>query len=232
MADLAAMAGKTFRVRFAFYLNGSRYTSTTDGIGWYLDAITFADVLQFGATSTGVFTTNTPTLPAPEEEAWIIEVTPVAGDNSFPGSTQTLEVLDVSSFADWAAYYEAAGGLAAGSLTANSDPDKDGRTSAFEFAFGSNPVVADPTPAGFPSIQPSSTHFVMRYQIDTALTGVTITPEAGSGLGSWYTPGQPGAPSGFTDSPASSVGTLQTREAAIPRGSGPAVFMRLRATVP
>lgn len=231
-ASLAVMSGKRFKVRFMFDATGSVNVGTGAGLGWYLDAISFTDVLQFGTTSTGVFTTNTPTLAAPEEAGWIIEITPVAGDNSFPGASQTLSVLDLSSFANWATYHEAVGGLSAGSLTANSDPDKDGRSSAVEFAFGSNPVVADAPPPGFPALQPSSTHLVMRYQIDTTRTGVTLTPEAGTMSGLWHSPGQPGAPAGFTDSAVSSAGSLQTREARIQRGSAIRQFLRLRATVP
>ena len=231
-ASLASMNGKRFKVRFMFDATGSVNVGTGAGLGWYLDAISFSNLLQFGTESTGVFTTNTPTLAAPEEPGWIIEINPVAGDNSFPGASQTLEVLDLSSFANWVTYHEADGGLSPGSLTADSDPDHDGRTSAFEFAFGSNPVVADAAPPGFPSLQPSATHFIMRYQIDTARTGVTITPQAGTMSGPWHSPGQPGAPVGFTDSAVSMEGGIQTREAMVPRGAATRQFLRLRATVP
>jgi hypothetical protein len=235
-ASLAAMNGKTFRIRFLFDLvfnpSTSRYTQTDPGFGWYIDSITFANVSQLGTATTGWTTTTNPTLPAPAAASWHVQVEPVIGGASFPGTSQTLELLDTNTFTDWASYHETQGGLSPGSLTADSDPDGDGRGTALEFAFGSNPVLADPAPPGFPSIQPSGTHFILRYILDTARTGVTITPEAGTDLGAWYTPGQPGAPTGFTDSATSTAGTLQTREAAIPRDSGPAVFMRLRATVP
>ena len=231
-ASLAAMNGKRFKVRFIFDATGSVYVGTGANLGWYLDAISFANVSRLETSSTGVVSTTNHTLPAPAASSWIIQIDPVVSGDSFPGASQTLQLLDTNTFTDWASYHETQGELSPGSLTADSDPDGDGRSSALEFAFGSSPVLADPAPPGFPSIQPSGTHFILRYILDTARTGVTITPEAGTDLGAWFIPGEPGAPAGFTDSVVSTTGTLQTREAAIPRDSGPAVFLRLRATVP
>jgi hypothetical protein len=237
-ASLGPMNGKRFRIRFMFDATGTVNVGTGANLGWYIDAIRFTNVYQPGTVTTGSFTTNTPSLAAPAALSWIIQIDPVVGGNVQPGSSQTLRlldpnrVLDLKVFSDWAAHHEAHGLLWPGALTANSDPDGDGRSSALEFAFGTNPVVADGVPSGYPSIQPSATHFVLRYEVDTALNGLTVTPEAGTSASAWFTPGQPGAPAWFTDSLISTSGTLQTREAKVPFSSGARGFLRLRVMVP
>lgn len=231
-ASLATMDGKRFKIRFMFDATGSVSVGTTTGLGWYVDAITFASVYEPGTKATGTFATNAPDLPAPAASHWLLQINPVVGGHSFPGTTQTLRVLDTKSFADWAAYHEAHGGLPPGSLTPVSNPDGDGLPSSLEFAFGSNPLVPNAAPSGYPAVQASPTHFVVRYQFNTALTGVIVTPEVCTGSGCWFSPGQPGAPDGFEDVLVSSAGTVQTREARIPLDSGPRHFIRLRTTVP
>ncbi|MFM7181051.1 MAG: CAP domain-containing protein [Verrucomicrobiales bacterium] len=231
-ASLAIMNGKRFRIRFMFDATGSVNVGAGSGLGWYIDAVTFANVSQLGSTSTGVVATANPTLTAPNSSSWMMQINPIFNGNPLPGTTQTLQVLNGTSFAGWATYHEGQGGLSPGTLTATSDPDKDGRSSALEFAFGSNPVLADTSPSAYPSLYPSATHFILRYKLDTALTGVTVMPQAWAGSGAWYTPGQAGAPAGFTDSLVSTSGTLQTREAKVPLTSLPRCFLRVRATVP
>ncbi|MCX6865765.1 MAG: hypothetical protein NTV46_06010, partial [Verrucomicrobia bacterium] len=137
------------------------------------------------------------------------------------------------SFARWAAEIETANSLAANSI-ANAplaDFDHDGRSNLLEYAFGSAPDVGnDPAPR-MPVAQTSPTHFVLQYQCDTALTDLSFTAQACSDLTHWQAPGEVGAPSGFTDTLISTTGTVQTREAKIPRSSGNC-FMRMCITQP
>lgn len=237
-ASLASMAGKRFRIRFAFQINGSYYNNTNVGAGWYLDAIHLSHVYGLGTPTTGVFNTPHPTLTAPSGSGWHIHIQPVISGNLFPGSSQTLRLLepnqglDLNKFGDWALHREAWGQLWPGSLSASSDPDGDGRETALEFVFGSNPAVSDPAPSGFPGIHPSPTHLVVRYQVNTALVGIEVGPQVWTGGGTWFSPGQSGAPPGFTDSLVSTNGSIQIREAKVPISSGPKNFIRLRASLP
>ena len=83
-----------------------------------------------------------------------------------------------------------------------------------------------------PVAQNTATHFVLQYQRDTALADLTFTAQASPTLGNWKAPGETGAPTGFTDVLISTSGTVQTREAKIPRTSGARCFMRMRITKP
>ncbi|MBC8127614.1 MAG: hypothetical protein H8M99_10790 [Gloeobacteraceae cyanobacterium ES-bin-144] len=77
----------------------------------------------------------------------------------------------------------------------------------------------------------TATHFVMSYQQDTALGDITFSPEACASMTHWTAPGVAGAPVGFSDNLISTNGTLQTREASIPRSNG-AYFLRIKITQP
>jgi hypothetical protein len=52
--DLAAFAGKDIRLRFNYsFFSGSLFNQTDDGVGWYIDAISFANLVNLdGATTT------------------------------------------------------------------------------------------------------------------------------------------------------------------------------------
>ena len=234
--SLASMQGKAFRIRFLFDLifdpSTSRYTQTSAGVGWYIDAINFTNTWQATTSSTGTLSGTSGSLVAPASTPWHLMVRPIVGGYLFPAAEQTLQVVDTNVYANWVAYHEAAGGLAPGALTAGSDPDGDGRRSLLEYAFGSNPVVADAATSTFPVVQPSATHLVLRYGRDTALSGLVITPEASDGSGVWRIPGQPGAPVGFVDVLISTTNGVQTREARIPLSAGGKHFLRLRTSVP
>lgn len=233
---LAGMAGKSFRVRFILqFSSGSWYGgATADDHGWFIDAINFSGVSSLSdtvaetlATTSGSFT--------PAEGSYLMSVAPVISGREFPATYQTLAAAaePPPSFATWAAETEAAHSLAAGTLAdAMGDYDGDGRCHLVEYAFGGSPVLAnDPTP-GMPAMEMTATHFVLRYHRDTSRGDVTLTPEASSSLGVWTAPGDPGAPAGFTDDLVATDGSIETREAKIPRSSGASLFMRVRVSRP
>ena len=152
------------------------------------------------------------------------------GAGSANSNAATVTVLD--PYSSWALSFESAKGLAPGTLSNNpsGDWDQDGRSNLIEYAFGTSPVLGnEPTPR-MPVNSFTATHFVVRYQRDTALTNLVFTPQACPVLGNWKAPGQIGAPAGFTDSLISTVGTLETREAKIPLSSGSACFIRIQVT--
>jgi uncharacterized protein YkwD len=231
--NLGAFSNQFVYIRFVLKYGGdSYYYGPSNTTGWFIDNLTFSDLEEVSVSSEGLSGATNFSINTNQTDTTVVQVNPLVGSYVFPGASEILQVSDTTSFAGWAAYHESIGGLTGGALTANSDPDGDGRSSALEFAFGTNPVVADGVPSGYPSIQPSATHFVLRYEVDTALNGLTVTPEAGTSATAWYAPGQPGAPPWFTDSLISTSGTLQTREAKVPFSSGARGFLRLRVMVP
>jgi len=117
---------------------------------------------------------------------------------------------------------ESSNGLAAGTITnqPNADYDHDGRSNLIEYAFGTSPVVANDLAPRMPVAQTTATQFVLQYQRDTNLTDLTFTPQACSTLGNWKAPGEVGTPGGFTDVLISTSGSVQTREARVPRTAG------------
>ena len=135
------------------------------------------------------------------------------------------------SYATWAANFESSNGLAAGVIAndPNGDYDHDGRCNLIEYAYGTSPVVAnDPAPR-MPVAQITAAQSILQYQRDTSLSDLTFTAQACCTLGIWKAPGEAGAPSGFTDVLISTNGTIQTRQAIIPRSSGNC-FIRVRIT--
>lgn len=134
-------------------------------------------------------------------------------------------------FTSWALNLESSHALPAGTISNPSgDADRDGRSNLMEYAFGTSPVAGnEPTPR-LPVNSITATHFVVRYQRDKALTDLVFTPQTCPTLGNWKAPGQAGAPTGFTDSPISTLGTLETREAKIPLSSGGSGFIRIQVT--
>ena len=157
-------------------------------------------------------------------------------DPNYQGSASGSLVISapLPSFASWAANLEVSNGLAAGTLgnAPDADYDHDGRSNLIEYAFGTSPVIAnDPAPR-MPVASITATDFVLRYQCDTALADVTLTPQACTAPGTWLAPGDAGAPSGFTVTVVASNGSVQTREAKLPRTTPGNGLLRLRVARP
>lgn len=227
-AALTTMSGKAFRVRFLLNNTGGYFPNSGDSFGWFIDAITFSgvatrsnNVVQSLAGTSGNFT--------PSVGTYLMSVSPVISNRDFPASYQILTVN--RTFRTWAAEFESANSLAAGAIAnqPNADFDHDGRSNMLEYAFGSAPHLSnDPAPR-MPSNQSTPTYFIVRYQRDTALDGLTFTPQACSDLAHWKAPGEAGAPLGFTDSVTGTVSGIETHEAKIPKASGNC-FIRVRVT--
>ncbi len=248
-AVLTGMAGKAFRLRFQLcFGGGSYYPYTGDDFGWFLDAIALSGVATLQniqcQTLTGTSGSFTPGVGI-----YLLAVSPVISERAFPAAYQILTVADTqyqgqatdtlvitspptATFEQWASALEVAGGLAAGALSnqPNNDFDHDGRSNLIEYAFGSSPVVGnDPAPR-LPASYTTDTHFILQYQVDTALTDLTFTPLASATLGYWQAPGEAGAPSGFSDAVIATNGSVQTHVATIPRSAGGTGFMQVRVT--
>jgi uncharacterized protein YkwD len=234
--SLAAFANKKFRIRFLLeFTAGGNYYPPDEETGWYFDAIQFSGMQQLEnevvtslAGTTGSYT--------PSTTGTILQaINPVISGTEFPGTFQTLTVAagPPPGFATWSANLESANSLPPGTLSdANGDHDKDGRANLLEYAFNTSPVTSSETTPRWPKVTsaPNSPLLTVDYQIDTSMPNLTCVPEAGASLSGWFTPGEPGAPIGFTDQLISTNGNIQTRRATLPVAAENKGFIRMRVT--
>ena len=176
---------------------------------------------------------TTPGLSTGTYNYWVRVTNPAGFVNSKTAQVTSITGTVPRSFTTWATEIESANTLTPGSI-ANvlTDYDHDGRSNLIEYAFGTSPIVGnDPTPR-MPVVIANPANQIIQYQRDTALTDITFTAQASSNLGTWKAPGETGAPTGFSDALITTTGTVQTRQASVPRSSGNKIFLRLRVTQP
>jgi len=238
--QLPMLAGKAFKLRFfTSYLFGSGgiYSSTGSDYGWMIDSINFSNIssltnpiTQTINGSSGVFT------PTAQGNLLMI-VTPKNSGTSFPASSQMLQVTSQPpppTFTSWATLLEYSSGLSSGTLALypNGDPDHDGIQTLIEYAFGSSPVGTNPPSSRMPKTVENETHYILRYQRDKSLTDIVLTAEVCADLISWKSPGQVGAPEGFTDILVSTSGNIETREVKVPKIAMQNCFMTIQVRRP
>lgn len=232
--SLATMANKNFRVRFLLQFSGGSYYPGQYGnsYGWFIDAINFSNVQELQNESVTTLAGTSGTITPSATGSSLHAIYPVISNLDFPPALKTVTVQagqQPSTFATWAANLETANSLPAGSLAnPDGDYDKDGRANLLEYAFGTSPVQAAETQPRYPVPFISSGNMVVNYQVDTSLTDLSYIAEANTTLGTWRTPGQAGAPAGFTDQLVSTNGSIQSRKATIPLSAGARVFFRVR----
>lgn len=197
-------------------------SGTSPAFQWYAGASGVTTSPVAGAVSasftTPSLTTNT---------SYWVRATNAAGTADSNAALVTVN----DPYTSWALNLESAGGLPAGTISNPAgDADQDGRSNLVEYAFGTSPVAGSEPMPRMPVNSVTATHFVVRYQRDTALTDLVFTPQSCPVLGNWKTPGQVGAPAGFTDTVISTVGSMETREAKIPLSSGNSCFIRIQVT--
>lgn len=231
---LTAAAGKDFLLRFAFgVVSGSYYTGTSSGFGWFVDAVTFNDVLDTTGAVTGSIPgggrdfTFVPAAPG----SWLLTGrASVAGRSlAFGPALEVTASTAPPAFSTWAAGYESSAGLAAGTL-ANApaaDHNKDGVANLMAYALNLSPVAS--ASALLPKASVAQGSLSLDYPRRTDRADVSLIPQVSPDGVNWFTPGQAGAPAGFTDTVLSTAGNVQTRRAAVPV-SGGRRFLRLKAT--
>lgn len=238
--SLAAVANRDFQLRFNFTISGtSFFNSTNNSTGWFIDAISFTDVLD--TTGSEILPLNNATTftfaPAATGQ-WLISVRPVVSGRplSFGPPTEVTAVSSSppSTFAAWAAGFRSLqAGLAAGTLANNpaADQNRDGVANLMAYALNLSPV--SPAAPALPQGVAAGASFRLDYPVVTTRTNVTLTPQISTDLRTWFTPGQSGAPAGFTDTVLTTSGSLQTRRASVPAPAATSgvkhYYLRLRA---
>jgi uncharacterized protein YkwD len=233
--SLATVAGRDFLLRFAFGLAGTTYyTGTGATFGWHVDSVAFTDVLD---TSGAVITpisgggrSFTFTPPA-STGTWLFSGRAVISGRTLefgPSLTITAQPPG-GKFNTWAATFESSAGLPSGTLSnaPAADYNRDGIANLMAYALDVSPV--SPGAAGLPRAVVTGGHLRLDYTRRTDRTDVVLVPQVSSDLTNWFTPGQSGAPAGFTDSSVSLSGTAETRRATVPL-SGTHRYLRLKAT--
>jgi uncharacterized delta-60 repeat protein len=134
------------------------------------------------------------------------------------------------SFAAWMAGY----GFSGGSEAEDADPDGDGLANSLEFVLGGHPGRAAPVERPLAAIDTDMLLFTFSRDDISETADLTLTVEAGTDLLTWptvYTIG----PDAARSSPAVSVvengSAADTITVAIPRGSIPARFVRMKVVV-
>lgn len=231
--DLAAFAGKEFRLRFLLdFPGGSTYAATDDDFGWFIDAISFEDVSEPTQLASATLTGTSGSFPV-ESGRYSISIAPMISGNLFPAGSREIEIAGaaVPVFATWAATAEADANLPAGTISANpgGDADADGSSNLVEYAFGTSPAAAgDAAP---PVIVADNADLVLRYTVRGDRPDAVAVAVISSDLAGWKAADETGAPAGFTDLQVSEAGNLKTREARVPRAAGQ-YFLRVRVTLP
>jgi len=232
---LTAVAGRDFMLRFNFTITGSGYnTGTNNSAGWFIDAVTFTDVVD---------TTGAPVTPLGGETAfsfapdtpgnWILSARPLISGRTFvfgPGKeVSAIPAPPPPSFLVWAVGFEVSAGLAPGtlSLAPTADFNKDGVANLVAYALGLSPV--SPSVNSLPLPVAAQGALRLDYPVLLDRTDVSVTPQVSSNLQTWFNPGQTGAPAGFSNSVISTNGNVQTRRASIPL-TGQDYYLRLRTT--
>jgi hypothetical protein len=96
--SLAALAGKDVRLRFNFtFSSGSFFPQTSDGIGWYIDGVSFTNLVDLGGATTATLPAGTTfAFTAPEPGDFLLAVSPVISgrDFSFGPPTAVTAIAD------------------------------------------------------------------------------------------------------------------------------------------
>jgi hypothetical protein len=245
--SLAAYAGQVIHLRFIMKRNaGSVYPGVSADYGFFIDDVTVTNATQLaGSTITNLagnatsFTLDSTSAGAAlvEGRSYILRIRPNVGCHWFGfGAMKTVTAVapppppPTPTFTTWAVALETAHSLPAGTISdANGDADHDGRSNLIEYAFGTSPVSGNDPSTNLPAHSISETHLILEYRRDTTLSDLAFTAQACPTMGNWKSPGDPGAPEGFTDESVSTEGVIETRQAKIPRNAGNC-FLRIRVT--
>ena len=94
-ASLAAFAGKDILLRFNYsFFSGAFFDQTSDGVGWYIDTVTFANLLNLdGATTTTLPDSTLFTFTPSSTGAFLLAVSPIISGRDFGfGPTKAVTV--------------------------------------------------------------------------------------------------------------------------------------------
>lgn len=231
--SLAAYAGKSVRLRFAYrYNSGSYYPYADAGVGWYIDEISATNLYGLGAAVTSAVPSGRSFAFTPASAGtYLLAVRPLTPGRTWPfGPYLEVNASAIPPFTAWATQQETAASLPAGTIANHptEDYNNDGVANLAAYALGLSAVARATPPA--PAI--ADGRLRLSYQRDLTRTDATITAQISTDLTTWHALGAAGAPAGFADALLSSNGSVETREASVPLTSGTRLFLRLQIARP
>ncbi|HWB03663.1 MAG TPA: CAP domain-containing protein [Verrucomicrobiales bacterium] len=232
--SLASVAGRDFLLRFNFTVTGTPFnTGTGNNTGWFIDAVNFTDIVDTaGATVTASPGQNFFFTP-PATGIWLLSARPIVSGRTLEfGPVREVDAViapPLPVYAVWATQFELSAGLLPGTISGapTADYNKDGIANLVAYGLGLSPVSASST--SLPQAAAAGNSLRLDYLRHTDRLDVSVTPQISTDMQTWYNPGQPGAPAGFTDGVVSAAGTVQTRRATVPV-SGRNLYLRLKVT--
>lgn len=237
--SLSAYQGKAIRVRFAYTVSGSRFTQTDAGVGWYIDTLTFTNLsLLSGVTTVDGIDTASFSFNAPAAGTYLLAARPYISGRywAYGPVKEVTAAVGPPGFAGWAAPFEVAKGLPAGTLSNNpaADYNGDGYSNLMAYALNLSPVghPTDNDADKLPKMEVVAGSFQLTYRRDLSKTDVVYESQAAGELGTWFVVGQGDAPAGFVDALISTSGDVETRRASVPMAGNEKLFLRLQVRRP
>ncbi|MCC5839063.1 MAG: hypothetical protein JJT96_02980 [Opitutales bacterium] len=234
-ASLAAFAGEVVRIRFRYAVGGGHFPQTSDGVGWYVDAVEFHGIETLTLEDEATVDPGAEYVFTPSSEgASMLVAQPRNFDRLWPaGPPLLVEAMAApGGYAAWAQMWESSGGLAAGALAGapTADFSKDGLPNIAAYALALNPLVSSVGEA--PRWREVDGASVFEYTVDTTAEGVAVVPELSTDLADWHPVGA--APLGFASADAlvSSEDGIERRRVTFTNGFPSSVYARVRISVP
>ncbi len=233
--SLSAHAGQLLQIRFNYHFaGGSYYPQSSDGVGWYVDEITFEDVAMISLIEEATVAPGAHYVFEPSDAgASLLVVRPQNLDRWWPtGLPVEVEAEVGLSYETWAHNWEIAGDLAMGSLigTPTEDPGNRGIPNIVAYALGLNPLID--SVGDLPGWVQTDAGIVFEYTVETAATGATVVPEISTDLTNWHPVGAAALGFNSEDQLHSAQGSVQTRRIILPSATPSAAFFRVRVAFP
>lgn len=183
----AEAAGKVCQLRFRLSVSGSYYPNTGDNYGCYIDDIQVTNSSEFTGATTAELASNASSFsftPAVVGD-FSLQIQPQIGETQWFGYGPLLDVTAVNSSGLPAWRQTHFGSSANSGLGADAeDPDHDGLANIVEYAFQSNPNVAN-LPAGLPVVHKNGASLDFVFTPDPAATGLTFLVQESTDLANW-----------------------------------------------
>ncbi|TAG27597.1 MAG: hypothetical protein EAZ36_06650, partial [Verrucomicrobia bacterium] len=129
VVSLAAYAGKVVRLRFRYaFTSGSWFDQTSDGVGWYVDAVNFTQVFALTDRAVAAVTSGRTFLFSPlQAGTYQLSARALLPGRTLPfGPVTELTPVVAPPYLAWSLQQEASGSLPSGSLQNNPTADYNG----------------------------------------------------------------------------------------------------------
>jgi hypothetical protein len=228
--DLSAFAGESLWIRFHYLRSGYYFYQTSDGVGWYVDAVEFSalDALEeIGATT---LASGEPfQFIPPAEGDYLLAAQPEHFGRLWPaGPLLEVSASPPTGYAAWAAVWEIAGGLATGALAdhPSGDHSGDGVANAVAYGLGLSPLAS--VAHLLPDWVADGDAPAFAYTVNTAAADIGVTVELSTDMADWHPPGAPELDFGISDDLFTTDGAVEHRRVSFPADPPARVFLRVR----